>query len=95
MRRTLIFLAIATVMLTSKVRAQITYLTDTTNIVYVSYTASAVSISMATNIKDYVTVSTNGTDVTLTQSASVGDATGEIVYALSGSCADGSFTLGS
>ena len=93
MKRTLLLLTIAAVSLTSKVRAQITYLTDTTNIVYVSYTASAVSISMATNIKDYVTVSTNGTDVTITQSASVSDATGEIVYALSGSCNDGSFTL--
>ena len=58
------------------------------NEVVVVYDGNAANVSVAENIKDLVTVSTAGADVTITQSELV---TEEVTYRLSGSTDNGSF----
>lgn len=64
------------------------------NTVDVVYDGGTATVSVADNIKDYVTATVEGADVELVQSANVSAATcGEITYNVTGSSSDGSFTM--
>lgn len=64
------------------------------NTVNISYNDSGASVVVAGNIAQYITPTISESNVTITQSDLVSDNTcGEITYALSGTSANGSFTL--
>ena len=64
------------------------------NTVEIVYNGTTATVSVAANISSYITDNSAGSShVKLVQSASVGDATGEITYILSGTSADGEFYL--
>lgn len=74
--------------------ASVNYRTDTTNLVSVTYSSASVVVSIASNIKDYVSVVEDGAHVTITQDSLVSESTcGEIIYQLLGNTSDGSFVL--
>ena len=62
--------------------------------VSVSYNGTSASVVVAGDVAQYVVPSVSGAHVTIEQAGSAGDDTsGEITYVLSGTSADGSFTL--
>lgn len=62
--------------------------------VTVAYDGTSAAVTVAGNVARYVTPAVSGAHVSLVQSDEVGDDTcGEITYALSGTSADGSFSL--
>lgn len=64
------------------------------NTVLVDYSGASALVSIAGNIRDYVTAEVSGAHVSIDQSKEVGDNTsGEITYVLVGESSDGSFTL--
>lgn len=64
------------------------------NTVSVSYSNSATTATVASNIARYVDIAIEGRHVVVTQSDEVSETTcGEITYILAGDCADGEFTL--
>lgn len=64
------------------------------NTISVVYNGSSANVNIAGNIARYIDVTLNGANVTIAQSAEVGDDTcGEITYILSGESGNGSFTL--
>ena len=63
------------------------------NTVEIVYNGSSATVTVANNIKNYVTNSSNGSHVKLVQSSAVNDAVGEIIYILSGSSTNGEFYL--
>lgn len=66
----------------------------TDNTVTVAYNGASAKVVVAGNIAQYVSATVSGAHVAITQSSEVGDDTcGEIVYALSGTSADGEFTM--
>ena len=67
--------------------------TDTTNTVTVVYAGNAATATVSDRIAEYVTVTIEDGHVRVVQSEAVGESTGEIVYALSGSSEDGSFYM--
>ncbi len=71
--------------------AQVTYTTDTTCYVKVTYSGNSAAIVVSSDIKDYITASVNGGDVSITSTAS--GTVNEISYGLYGTTTDGSFTL--
>ena len=71
--------------------AQVTYTTDTTCYVKVTYSGNSAVIVVSSDIKDYITASVNGGDVSITSTAS--GTVNEISYGLYGTTTDGSFTL--
>ena len=64
------------------------------NHVNIVYSGSSATVTMADNVKDYVTASVNGGHVTITQSNTAAIDDDEITYVLSGTSTDGSLTLG-
>ena len=71
--------------------AQVSYTSDTTSYVKVTFNGSSAAIVVSNDIKDYITASVNGGDVTVTSTASA--AVNEITYGLYGTTTDGSFTF--
>ena len=71
--------------------AQVTYTSDTTSYVKVTFSGSSAAIVVSNDIKDYITASVSGGDVTVTSTASA--AVNEISYGLYGTTTDGSFTF--
>ena len=64
------------------------------NTVVIVYNGSSATVTIADNIKSYITNNSNGSHVNLIQSSSfTGNSTGEIVYNLSGSSDDGQFYM--
>lgn len=63
------------------------------NTVAIVYNEEGASVVVATNMEGYISASLEGSHVTLSQSESIGDATGEVTYILSGESTDGSFTF--
>lgn len=62
--------------------------------VVITFNGSSASVEKASNVSQYVTVTTDGAHVTLTQSDDVSTTTcGEITYILTGSSTNGSLTL--
>ena len=66
------------------------YTSDTTCYVKVTYSGSSAAVVVSNDIKNYITATVNGGDVTVTSTASA--AVNEITYGLYGSTTDGSFT---
>lgn len=71
--------------------AQVSYTSDTTSYVKVTYNGSSAAIVVSNDIKNYITASVSGGDVTVTSTANA--AVNEITYGLYGSTTDGSFTF--
>ena len=71
----------------------VTYTSDTTNMVYLTYSGTSVSAIVCENIKNYVTIASTGAHVRVVQSTNVGVSTGEITYELTGTSSDGSFYM--
>ncbi|MBQ7258887.1 MAG: carbohydrate-binding domain-containing protein [Paludibacteraceae bacterium] len=71
-------------------QAQVSYSSDTTYYVTVTYSGSSAAVVVSTNIKDYISATVSGGHVTITSTASA--ALNEITYGLYGSTTDGSFT---
>lgn len=65
----------------------------TDNTVSITYSGSTANVTVAGNIAQYIDAKASGAHVSITQSDEVGDGTGEITYMLSGSSADGEFTM--
>ena len=65
----------------------------TDNTVSIAYNGTTASVTVAGNIAQYIDAQVSGAHVSITQSDLVGDGTGEITYVLSGSSADGEFTM--
>ena len=64
------------------------------NTVEITFSGTTATVSVASNIKSYITNNSSGSHVKLVQSASfTGNSTGEITYILSGSSTDGEFYL--
>lgn len=64
------------------------------NTVEIKFSGSSATVSIANNIKNYVTNNSSGSHVKLVQSENFsGNSTGEITYILSGSSSDGEFYL--
>ncbi|MBR4730016.1 MAG: carbohydrate-binding domain-containing protein [Prevotella sp.] len=63
------------------------------NTVEIFYNGSSATVTVANNIRSYITDQSNGSHVKLVQSSSVNDKVGEITYNLSGSSTDGEFRL--
>ena len=72
-------------------QAQVSYTSDTTCYVTVTYSGSSASIVVSSDIKDYITASVSGGHVTITSTASA--TFNEISYGLYGTTTDGSFTF--
>ncbi len=71
--------------------AQVSYTSDTTSYVKVTFSGSSAAIVVSNDIKDYITASVSGGDVTVTSTASAD--VNEITYGLYGTTTDGSFTF--
>ena len=65
--------------------------TVTDNSVTVTYSGTSANVTVAGNVAQYLTVSTSGADVSVTQSSTLTD---QVAYTLSGTSTDGSFLLG-
>lgn len=64
------------------------------NFVEIVYNGSSATVNIASNISSYITNNSNGSHVSLVQSADFqGNTTGEITYILTGSSTDGEFYL--
>lgn len=63
------------------------------NTVLVTYNGASATVEIASNIKNYVTATTNGAHVSIVQGTDIGDRTGEIYYTLAGSSTDGAFYM--
>ena len=70
---------------------QVSYTTDTTCYVKVTYSGSYAAVEVSSDIKDYITATIDGGDVTITSTASA--AQKEFSYGLYGTTTDGSFTF--
>lgn len=71
--------------------AQVSYSSDTTCYVKVTYSGSSAAVVVSSDIKDYITASVSGGDVSVTSTAT--SAINEISYGLYGTTTDGSFTF--
>lgn len=71
--------------------AQVSYTSDTTCYVMVTYNGSSAAVVVSNDIKSYITATIDGGDVTITSTAT--DAINEITYGLEGTTTDGSFTF--
>ena len=74
----------------SALSAQVS-ISDTTFYVLVTYNGTTATVEMTDDVKNYVTASVSGADVTLTSTATA--AINEITYGLTGTTSQGSFTL--
>ena len=72
-------------------KAQVTYTSDTTCYVKVTYSGSSAAVVVSSDIKNYITATVSGGDVSVTSTAT--SAVNEISYGLYGSTTDGSFTF--
>lgn len=63
------------------------------NIVLVEYNGSNVSVTIAGNIAQFITATTDGAHVTINQGSGIGDTTGEVTYILKGESDNGSLVL--
>ena len=71
--------------------AQVTYISDTTCYVKVTYSGSSAAVEVSSDIKDYITAEISGADVAITSTASA--TINEVSYGLYGTTTDGSFTF--
>ena len=71
--------------------AQVTYTSDTTCYVKVTYSGSSAAVEVSSDIKDYITAEISGADVAITSTASA--TINEVSYGLYGTTTDGSFTF--
>jgi len=72
-------------------KAQVSYTTDTTCYVTVTYNGNSAAVVISSDIRNYVTASVSGGHVSITSTAT--SALNEITYGLKGSTTNGSFTL--
>lgn len=72
-------------------KAQVTYSSDTTCYVKVTYSGSSAAVVVSSDIKDYITATVSGGDVSVTSTAT--SAINEISYGLYGTTTEGSFTF--
>lgn len=72
-------------------KAQVTYTSDTTSYVKVTYSGSSAAVVVSNDIKDYITAEISGADVAITSTASA--TINEVSYGLYGTTTDGSFTF--
>ena len=86
-----IILAISFMLSAISLSAQVSYTSDTTCYVTVTYSGSSAAIVVSSDIKDYITASVSGGHVTITSTASA--TINEITYGLYGSTTNGSFTF--
>lgn len=63
------------------------------NLVLIDYAGDVATVTIASNIMDYIDVTIDGANVSLKQNKEVGDDTGEITYRLAGESSNGSFYL--
>ena len=63
------------------------------NTVEIFYNGSSATVTVANNIRSYITDQSNGSHVKLIQGSGVNDKVGEITYNLSGTSTDGEFYL--
>ena len=84
-------LSLCTLFVPLSLSAQVSYTSDTTSYVKVTYNGSSAAIVVSNDIKNYITASVSGGDVTVTSTASA--AVNEITYGLYGTTTDGSFTF--
>ena len=63
------------------------------NTVEIFYNGSSATVTVANNIRSYITDQSNGSHVRLVQGSGVNDKVGEITYNLSGTSTDGEFYL--
>ena len=93
MKRTLAILFCA-LSFCGQLAAQVSYDSGTTNLVKVSYNGLTASVVVSSNLQSYVSVTVSGGAVSIVQSNTVSASTcGEIIYQLSGSCSNGSFSM--
>lgn len=78
-----------------RLAAQVSYDANMTNIVKVTYKGTgAASVVIASNLQSYVTATVDGGAVSIVQKSTVSASTcGEIIYQLSGTSANGAFSL--
>ena len=90
-----ILLAISFLLSVISLSAQVSYTSDTTNFVTVTYNGTSnASVVIASNIKSYVTASVSGGTVSIVQASTVSASTcGEIIYNLTGTSTNGTFYL--
>ncbi len=93
MKRVTLFIAILCTLsfVPLSLSAQVSYTSDTTSYVKVTYSGSSAAVVVSNDIKNYITASISGGDVTVISTASA--AVNEITYGLYGSTTDGSFTF--
>ncbi|MBR1923036.1 MAG: carbohydrate-binding domain-containing protein [Paludibacteraceae bacterium] len=84
-------LAVLACLSVSPVSSQVSYTTDTTYYVTVTYSEGSASVVVSEDIKDYITAVIDGGHVTLTSTASA--TINEITYGLYGTSTNGSFTF--
>ena len=94
MKRTLTILFL-TLSFYGRLAAQVSYDANMTNIVKVTYKGTgAASVVIASNLQSYVTATVDGGAVSIVQNSTVSASTcGEIIYQLSGTSANGAFSL--
>lgn len=63
------------------------------NTVTVAYSEGSATVTIAGNVARYVSATVDGAHVKIVQSSETGDASGEIIYSLSGKSSDGSFYM--
>ena len=73
------------------ISAQVSYTTDTTGYVKVTFDGNAATVVISSDIKDYISTTINGGHVTITSTATAD--INEIGYGLYGSTTNGSFTF--
>ena len=93
MKRTITIILLA-LLFCGQLAAQVSYDSGTTNLVKVSYNGLTASVVVSSNLQSYVSVTVSGGAVSIVQSNTVSASTcGEIIYQLSGSCSNGSFSM--
>ena len=93
MKRTITIILLA-LLFCGQLAAQVSYDSGTTNLVKVSYNGLTASVVVSSNLQSYVSVTMSGGAVSIVQSNTVSASTcGEIIYQLSGSCSNGSFSM--
>ena len=93
MKRTITIILLA-LLFCGQLAAQVSYDSGTTNLVKVSYNGVTASVVVSSNLQSYVSVTMSGGAVSIVQSNTVSASTcGEIIYQLSGSCSNGSFSM--
>ena len=91
MKRSILLVLFCILIVPFTTHAQVTYTSDTTCYVKVTYNGSSAAVVVSNDIKSYITATIDGADVTVTSTATA--AVNEISYGLYGTTTDGSFTF--